>query len=98
MFSTKEQLEKKTGPYGIGRLSYLQSLVTEFQDTNSQGTVNVSSYLYTQIKYANVGKNYWTYLCQNVPIYCNKNVMIVGIAYSCRTLLRNYYEQSINRV
>jgi hypothetical protein len=37
MFSTKEQLDKKTGPYGIGRLSYLQSLVTEFQDTNSLG-------------------------------------------------------------
>ncbi|KAJ8305968.1 hypothetical protein KUTeg_016513 [Tegillarca granosa] len=39
MFSTKEQLEKKTGPYGIGRLSYLQSLVTEFQDTSSQDAV-----------------------------------------------------------
>ena len=40
MFSSKEQLDKKTGPYGIGRLSYLQSLVTEFQDTNSLGEGN----------------------------------------------------------
>ena len=33
MFSTREYLEKKTGPYGVGRLSYLQSLVTEFQES-----------------------------------------------------------------
>jgi len=39
MFSTKEQLEKRTGPYGVGRFSYLQSLVTEYQDTTSQGAV-----------------------------------------------------------
>ena len=37
MFSSKEHLERKTGPYGIGRFSYLQSLVTEFQDTDSEG-------------------------------------------------------------
>ena len=37
MFSSREQLERKTGPYGIGRQSYLQSLVTEFQDTDSDG-------------------------------------------------------------
>lgn len=41
MFSTKEQLDKRTGPYGIGRLSYLQSLVTEYQDTNSLGRINL---------------------------------------------------------
>ncbi len=37
MFSSREYLEKKTGPYGVGRFSYLQSLVTEFQDTDSAG-------------------------------------------------------------
>ena len=37
MLSTREQLEKRTGPYGVGRLSFLQSLVTEFQDTTSDG-------------------------------------------------------------
>ena len=37
MFSTKEQLLKRTGPHGIGRFSFLQSLVTEFQDTDSLG-------------------------------------------------------------
>ncbi|XP_061191507.1 armadillo repeat-containing protein 7-like isoform X2 [Saccostrea echinata] len=35
MFSTKEQLSKRTGPHGIGRFSYLQALVIEFQDTDS---------------------------------------------------------------
>ena len=37
MFSSQEYLDKKTGPYGVGRFSYLQSLVTEFQDTASEG-------------------------------------------------------------
>ena len=37
MFSTKEKLDKKTGTFGVGRLNFLQSLVTEFQDTDSQG-------------------------------------------------------------
>ena len=37
MFSSQEYLDKKTGPYGIGRLSYLQQLVNEFQDTSSKG-------------------------------------------------------------
>ena len=37
MFSSKSYLEKKTGPYGIGRLSYLQSLVVEYQDTTDLG-------------------------------------------------------------
>ena len=37
MFSSKAYLEKKTGPYGIGRLSYLQSLVVEYQDSTDLG-------------------------------------------------------------
>ena len=36
-FSTKAQLEKKTGPWGLGRFKYLQALVTEYQDTHKQG-------------------------------------------------------------
>lgn len=56
MFSTKEQLDKKTGPYGIGRLSYLQSLVTEFQDTNSleskqQVLANLANFAYDPLNY-----------------------------------------------
>ncbi len=38
MFSTRAYIEKKTGPHGIGRFNYLQSLVTEFQDSDSNGT------------------------------------------------------------
>ncbi|KAH9515443.1 Armadillo repeat-containing protein 7 [Bulinus truncatus] len=56
MFSTKEYLEKKTGPYGIGRLSYLQSLVTEFQDTTvddakEQVLANLANFAYDPINY-----------------------------------------------
>lgn len=39
MFSSQEYLDKKTGPYGIGRLSYLQSLVTEYEETSSDGDI-----------------------------------------------------------
>lgn len=56
MFSTKGYLEKKTGPYGIGRFSYLQSLVTEYQDTDSadskcQVLANLSNFAYDPINY-----------------------------------------------
>ena len=33
MFTSRAKHEKKTGTYGIGRLSYLQSLVNEYQTT-----------------------------------------------------------------
>ena len=56
MFSTKEMLVKKTGPYGIGRFSFLQSLVTEFQDTTSeeakiQVLANLANFAYDPINY-----------------------------------------------
>ncbi|XP_069128322.1 armadillo repeat-containing protein 7-like isoform X2 [Argopecten irradians] len=40
MFSSKAQLDKKTGEYGVGRFSYLQSLVTEYQDTDSDDVLD----------------------------------------------------------
>jgi len=40
MFSTKEYIAKKTGPFGVGRLSFLQELVDEFQSTDSEGNDN----------------------------------------------------------
>ncbi|GFR64311.1 armadillo repeat-containing protein 7-like [Elysia marginata] len=58
MFSTREYLEKKTGPYGVGRLSYLQSLVTEFQDSSQsdheikeQLLANLANFAYDPINY-----------------------------------------------
>ncbi|KAK3612594.1 hypothetical protein CHS0354_042102 [Potamilus streckersoni] len=61
MFSTKEQLEKRTGPYGIGRFSYLQSLVTEFQDTTSdeakkETLANLANFAYDPINYEHLRK------------------------------------------
>ena len=46
MFSSKSYLEKKTGPYGIGRLSYLQSLVVEYQDTSDLGMYILTSSIF----------------------------------------------------
>ena len=37
MFSSKERIEEKSAASGKGRLEYLQSLVTEFQDTDDCG-------------------------------------------------------------
>ena len=37
MFSTKEYVEEKGKKSGRGRFEYLQSLVTEFQDTDKEG-------------------------------------------------------------
>ncbi|RUS83849.1 hypothetical protein EGW08_008390, partial [Elysia chlorotica] len=58
MFSTREYLEKKTGPYGVCRLSYLQSLVTEFQEspeseneTKEQILANLANFAYDPINY-----------------------------------------------
>ncbi|CAH1773665.1 unnamed protein product [Owenia fusiformis] len=56
MFSTKEYLDKKTGPYGIGRLSYLQALVNEFQETKSESAkeevlANLANFSYDPINY-----------------------------------------------
>lgn len=56
MFSSKSRLEKKTGPYGIGRFSYLQSLVNEFQNTDDyeakkQIMANLANFAYDPINY-----------------------------------------------
>ena len=56
MFSTHEYLRKKTGPYGIGRFDYLQSLVTEYQETTNQEAkeqvlANLANFAYDPINY-----------------------------------------------
>ncbi|ESO92605.1 hypothetical protein LOTGIDRAFT_120484 [Lottia gigantea] len=56
MFTSTAQLQKRTGPHGIGRFSYLQSLVTEFQDTSDIGIkrevlANLANFAYDPINY-----------------------------------------------
>ena len=41
-YTNKERLEKKTGTAGQGRFHYLQSLVTEFQDTHRKGILTIN--------------------------------------------------------
>lgn len=38
MFASKERIDEKAVLSGRGRCEYLQALVTEFQDTDKQGT------------------------------------------------------------
>ncbi|PVD22912.1 hypothetical protein C0Q70_16172 [Pomacea canaliculata] len=56
MFSTKDYLEKKTGPDGVGRFSFLQSLVSEYQDTQDEDSkqqvlANLANFAYDPINY-----------------------------------------------
>lgn len=41
MFSSRARIDSKTGADDLGRFEYLQALVTEFQDTDKQGEVNL---------------------------------------------------------
>ena len=55
-FSSKVYLERKTGKWGVGRFKYLQSLVTEFQDTSKhefklQVLANLANFAYDPINY-----------------------------------------------
>ncbi|ESN91305.1 hypothetical protein HELRODRAFT_69984 [Helobdella robusta] len=54
MFATREYLEKKTGPNGLGRLSHLQSIVDEFQQTTNNSAklqilANLANFAYDPI-------------------------------------------------
>ncbi|XP_001606122.2 uncharacterized protein LOC100114266 [Nasonia vitripennis] len=56
MFSTKEQLIKKTGKHGIGRLSFLEQLVNEYKTTKSrdhkeQVLANLANFAYDPVNY-----------------------------------------------
>ncbi|XP_072172792.1 armadillo repeat-containing protein 7-like [Diadema setosum] len=56
MFSSRERLDNRTPSEGVGRLQYLQALVTEFQQTESeecreQVLANLSNFAYDPINY-----------------------------------------------
>jgi len=37
MFSSEDRLKRRQGKYGTSRFDHLQKLVTEFQETSSEG-------------------------------------------------------------
>ena len=55
MFSNEEYLEKKTGPCGIGRESFIRMLVEEYVDSNTsplnkqQVLANLANFAYDPI-------------------------------------------------
>ena len=54
--SSQSYLDAKTGPHGYGRFVYLQTLVTEFQDTDSAAArkevlANLANFAYDPINY-----------------------------------------------
>ncbi|XP_074641471.1 armadillo repeat-containing protein 7-like isoform X2 [Tubulanus polymorphus] len=57
MYYSKDYLEKKTGPHGIGRPNYLKSLVDEFRschdqkDSRRQVLANLANFAYDPINY-----------------------------------------------
>ncbi|XP_002166272.3 armadillo repeat-containing protein 7 [Hydra vulgaris] len=56
MFSTKDYVQEKGQKSGRGRFEYLQALVTEFQDTDKQGSkvevlANLANFAYDPLNY-----------------------------------------------
>lgn len=56
MFSSQKLLDKKTGPFGVGRRNYLQELVTEYQDGDReeaklQVLANLANFAYDPVNY-----------------------------------------------
>jgi len=56
MFTSRARHEKKTGAYGIGRLSYLQSLVNEYQSSELSSSrreilANLANFAYDPLNY-----------------------------------------------
>ena len=73
MFSSKEYLQRKTGPYGIGRLSYLQSLVNEFQDSDDIGKIMLKHFIILSLDFAytiKVLSVLWKYVALIIEIHC----------------------------
>ncbi|XP_071799305.1 armadillo repeat-containing protein 7-like [Asterias amurensis] len=61
MFSSKRHLETKTPVDGVGRLEFLQQLVTEFQTSNDNGgknqvLANLANFAYDPINYEHLRK------------------------------------------
>ncbi|KAK9768403.1 hypothetical protein K7432_001004 [Basidiobolus ranarum] len=56
MFTSRSQLERRTGPYSLNRFEYLQELVTEYQDTDDteakhQVLANLANFAYDPINF-----------------------------------------------
>ncbi|XP_031569945.1 armadillo repeat-containing protein 7-like [Actinia tenebrosa] len=61
MFTSQEHIDYKCGADGLGRLEYLQALVTEYQDTSKEGNkeqvlANLANFAYDPINYGHFKK------------------------------------------
>uniref|UniRef100_A0A0B6YAY4 Armadillo repeat-containing domain-containing protein n=1 Tax=Arion vulgaris TaxID=1028688 RepID=A0A0B6YAY4_9EUPU len=100
MFSTQDYLDRKTGPYGIGRLSYLQSLVTEFQDTSDeeakeQVLANLANFAYDPINYEHFKKLNIVDLFLDCLEESNEKLIEFAIGGLCNCCLDKYFKQCI---
>ena len=50
MFSSQEYLDNKTGRDDLNRFQYLHALVTEFQDTSSDGIFNLIPHILSVVR------------------------------------------------
>lgn len=100
MFTSQEYIDKKTGPHGIGRLNYLQSLVTEFQDTTEEEAkeqilANLANFAYDPINYGHFKKLNIVDLFLDSLEENNENLIEFAIGGICNCCLDNTFKQHI---
>lgn len=92
MFTTQEYIDRKTGEHGIGRLNYLQSLVTEFQDSSEeeaqeQVLANLANFAYDPINYEHFKKLNMVDLFLDCLEERNENMVEFAIGGLCNCCL-----------
>jgi len=100
MFTSQEYLDRKTGPHGIGRLNYLQSLVTEFQDTTEEEAkeqilANLANFAYDPINYGHFKKLNVVDLFLDSLEENNENLIEFAIGGICNCCLEKDFKQHI---
>jgi len=100
MFTSQEYIDRKTGPHGIGRLNYLQSLVTEFQDTTEEEAkeqilANLANFAYDPINYGHFKKLNIVDLFLDSLEENNENLIEFAIGGICNCCLDSSFKQHI---
>ncbi|XP_005108946.1 armadillo repeat-containing protein 7 [Aplysia californica] len=100
MFTSQEYIDRKTGEHGIGRLSYLQSIVTEFQDTSEEDAkeqvlANLANFAYDPINYAHFKKLNVIDLFLDCLEDSNENLIEFAVGGLCNCCLDKDFKQDI---
>lgn len=100
MFTSQARIDSKTGPDNLGRFEYLQALVTEFQDTDKQGSkeeilANLANFGYDPINYGHFRKLNVLDLFMDMLTEENEKFVEFGIGGLCNCSLDKENKQHI---